>query len=328
MASHATAARAGTPRLTAQPPHRANVTEFQLRRIIGGLLEALEDTGWPQLTVEGIVSRAHVSRRTFYDLFIDREDCLMFAFEETIERARVTVTDAQATAPDWRAGTRAALRALLEAMDADRVRARLCVVDALAAGDRVLNRREEIMSELAAAIDAGREAPGAEPELGALTAEGLVGAVAAVLHSRLVHDDAGPLIELLDPLMSMITLPYLGAQTAQQEIRRRPARTATPRARPARNRDGDAEGLTDLNVRVTYRTMRVLAAIGARPGASNRQVATDAGITDQGQISKLLSRLAGLELIENHGAGPAFGAANEWHLTTRGEAVTQAIRTR
>jgi len=59
-------------------------------------------------------------------------------------------------------------------------------------------------------------------------------------------------------------------------------------------------------MRLTDRTVRVLAAIAAiaaQPGLSNRQISQRAGITDQGQISKLLSRLAGLQLIENTGEG-------------------------
>ena len=41
-------------------------------------------------------------------------------------------------------------------------------------------------------------------------------------------------------------------------------------------------------MRLTYRTVRVLGAVGEHPGASNREIAERAGISDQGQISKLL----------------------------------------
>ncbi len=44
-------------------------------------------------------------------------------------------------------------------------------------------------------------------------------------------------------------------------------------------------------MRITYRTLRALSVVGERPGASNRAVADGAGIYDQGQTSKLLSRL-------------------------------------
>ncbi len=56
-------------------------------------------------------------------------------------------------------------------------------------------------------------------------------------------------------------------------------------------------------MRLTYRTVRVLTFIGEHPGASNREIADGAGIADQGQISKLLTRLERLKLVTNLGEG-------------------------
>jgi DNA-binding MarR family transcriptional regulator len=81
-------------------------------------------------------------------------------------------------------------------------------------------------------------------------------------------------------------------------------------------------------MRLTYRTVRVLVFVGAHPGASNREIAEGAEIADQGQISKLLTRLQRLELVENRGAGQSRGAANSWHLTARGTEVERAARPR
>ncbi|MFI5010071.1 MAG: hypothetical protein ACHQDY_07335, partial [Solirubrobacterales bacterium] len=62
------------------------------------------------------------------------------------------------------------------------------------------------------------------------------------------------------------------------------------------------------------------------PGASNRVVAEGSGISDQGQISKLLARLDTLGLAHNVGRGQPRGAPNAWRLTARGEEVQGAIR--
>jgi predicted transcriptional regulator len=79
-------------------------------------------------------------------------------------------------------------------------------------------------------------------------------------------------------------------------------------------------------MRLTYRTIRVLMAISKHPGASNRDIAENSGITDQGQISKLLARLARLELVHNTGEGQEKGGANAWQLTVRGSRVERATR--
>ena len=71
--------------------------------------------------------------------------------------------------------------------------------------------------------------------------------------------------------------------------------------------------------------MRVLECVAAEPGASNRQLGVLAGVPDQGQMSKLLSRLERLRLLENTRDAAAKGEANVWRLTARGLQVTQTI---
>jgi DNA-binding MarR family transcriptional regulator len=80
-----------------------------------------------------------------------------------------------------------------------------------------------------------------------------------------------------------------------------------------------------LPIRLTFRTVRVLATVGGRPDASNREIGHDAGVTDQGQMSKLLARLEKAGLIENHGEGQARGEPNAWRLTPRGQGVLHAV---
>ena len=120
--------------------------------------------------------------------------------------------------------------------------------------------------------------------------------------------------------MGMIVLPYQGAAASSRELER----PAPPR--PERPPGHGRDPLRELDMRLTYRTVRVLLAISQTPGASNRGVAEASGIEDQGQISKLLSRLKTLGLIENTGAGPARGEPNAWQLTSKGEQVANAIQ--
>ncbi|HXP28502.1 MAG TPA: hypothetical protein VN804_01995, partial [Solirubrobacteraceae bacterium] len=99
-----------------------------------------------------------------------------------------------------------------------------------------------------------------------------------------------------------------------QRASRRPAAEPSYRDLPARPA-----------MRLTYRTLSVLSVIAERPGLSNREISDLVGITDQGQICKLLSRLAKFELIENTGDGQPLGAANAWQLLARGSELLQAV---
>jgi DNA-binding MarR family transcriptional regulator len=77
-------------------------------------------------------------------------------------------------------------------------------------------------------------------------------------------------------------------------------------------------------MRLTYRTVRVLAAVAQTPAASNREIAAGSGISDPAQISKLLARLAGLDLIENVNPRRVPRGTNAWRLTARGVRLQRA----
>jgi AcrR family transcriptional regulator/DNA-binding MarR family transcriptional regulator len=294
--------------------------------MLAAAVDAVEDVGYARMTVAQVIGRARVSRKTFYDVFADREDCFLAAFEQALEQAATIAREAYEQETAWREGVRSALARLLILMDEEPGLAKLCIVEALAAGERVLERRAEVLDRLAGVIDEGRTLTSTTREPPEVTAEGVIGGVFAVLHTRLLDDDDAPLTDLLGPLMSMIVLPYLGARAASRELARPAVAVAADRQSRGQTRSRDP--LEGLKMRLTYRTVRVLMVIAGHPGASNREIAEGSGIVDQGQISKLMNRLARLNLVENHGEGQEKGAANAWHLTPRGAQVERATRPR
>ena len=295
------------------------VSEVQRARIINAAAEVVGELGYSGMSVARITGRAGVSRRTFYDLFEDREDCFMAVFEEALARATQVAVDAAAGQTAWCEQVRAGLSSLLESVQDEPVLGAVVVVHALGCGPKVLAARARSLKPAIAFVARGRgmkAGKGPPP----LTAEGTVGAVLALVHGRMLEPDGRPLTELLNPLMGMIVLPYLGPAAAARELSR-----PTPKARRA-PRAPAQDPLDGLAMRLTYRTLRVLAAIAQCPGASNREVAERADVQDQGQISKLLARLEHLGLIENDGPGHAKGEANAWRLTPKGEDVERSVR--
>ena len=315
------------------------------------------------VSVADVVARSGVSRRTFYELFENGEDCFLAAFEAAVARAAETVLPAYREQARWHERVRAGLEAMLRFLDAETDLGYLCVVGALGGSGRALERRGAVVRMMVGAVHAGRiESRAARPPE-RVVAEGLVGAVLAVIHARLVaqtmrpagsravegpavgsravgdsaagsvaaspHAPGGarstrPLLGLLNQLMGMIVLPYLGRAVSEREQRH-----PVPRARrPPVPRSVDP--LPELDMRLTYRTVRVLSAIEALDGLgslpSNRQVASVAGISDQGQISKLLARLQGLGLVSNTGGDHTKGEPNAWALTSLGHDVTRTLQ--
>lgn len=308
------------------------------------MAEEVAMRGVSSVTVARVIARAGVSRRLFYELFADIEDCLLATFDWGVEQARLLAVDAYVAEKGWRDGLRAGLGALLRFFDERPLIAQLCIVHAAGGGPRVLERRSQTIAELCEVVDRGGATGGATYSSPThpgripppVVAEGVVGAVLAVLYTRLLARGAGsavesgeersPLIELHGELMSLIVLPYLGGKIAGNELHR-PAPPPRPEAASVAPELAGRSSHEQPVARMTYRTVRVLMTIADLPGGSNREVAERAGIVDQGQISKLLTRLEYQGLIVNRDAdSPARGTPNSWWLTERGEALERELR--
>jgi AcrR family transcriptional regulator len=296
------------------------VADIQRARMLSALVEVVAERGVANVSVAHVVARSGVSRRTFYEIFEDREDCFLVAFDDAIEKMAAVLLPAYEGETKWQERIRAGLSALLEFLDCEPDVGRLVIVETLGAGPRALERRRRVLAPIIAAVDEGRGEAGNGDGPPLLTAEGVVGAVLSVLHARLVEEQPGRLMELVGQLMGIVVLPYLGAAAARRELAR-----AVPTPRSVSRRSAAADPLRDLEMRLTYRTVRVLVAVASNPGCSNRAVGEAAGMADQGQTSKLLARLQGLELVENIGGGPARGGPNAWTLTTKGWEVHATI---
>ncbi len=301
---------------------RGQVVSIQRERILSAAVEVVGERGYSRSTVSEIVARARVSRKTFYDIFTSWEDCFLGAFDSALLRAQLLAREAFVREQGWRDGIRAALIRLLLLFEEEPVQARILIAEPFAVGGLVLQRRAEVLRDLAGVLEQGRTGSTQAPSL--LTAEALIGGLVSIVHGRIMDGNTNELMDLSGELMSMIVLPYHGAAAARRELSRpRPAisRRARPRAIPV-----PKDPLADLQMRLTYRTVQVLGAVGELPGASNREIADAVGMTDQGQISKLLARLGHLGLIENCGEGQSKGAANSWHLTARGAHLERSTR--
>ena len=296
-----------------------------------------------------------MSRRTFYELFSDREDCFLAAFEHALELLAERVLPAYESEREWEDSVRAALAALLEYLDGEPALRRLVFVEALTAGPRVLARRTQILDELTSVIDRGRADGKAPAGVPALVAQGIAGATFGVIYGHLSERNPEPLIGLLGSLMATIVLPYRGSAAAAQELARHtpPGAREASRSRTHRAwrtdrrstgstigqhaseggrrpivRDRPAQPIAPLDFRLTVRTQMALTMVakssarGANP--SNLDIARRIGISTKGAASRIMSRLEEQGLVENTRGRDAKGVAKAWRLTPYGQAVLDA----
>src|ERR1022692_2371058 len=205
-------------------PASSQVANIQRARLLAGAVRAVDRFGYTRTTVSEITAHAHVSRRTFYELFDNSEDCLAAMLDDAVERVRVLLAKSVDDGAGWRERVREGLGAILGFLDREPVLARVCIVESARGGQRILEAREQILTELAGAIDRGRVEGDPRTDCPPLTAEGLVGAALSIVHTRVLRRESTPLVELQGELMAMIVLPYLGPAAARRE-RKRPNTT-------------------------------------------------------------------------------------------------------
>ncbi|HEX5308419.1 MAG TPA: TetR family transcriptional regulator [Solirubrobacteraceae bacterium] len=300
----------------------AQLGELQRLRLLGAMTDVACERGAANASITHVVERSGVSRRTFYEQFVDREECFLAALNQALACTVERVVPAYEGQQGWRARIRAGLVEMLALFDAQPQLGRMLLCESLAGGPRALALRDLVVARLTEVVEAGGAEGRGTVESLPLLGEGVVGGVLTVLQKRLSDPGDTPLLALANSLMGMIVLPYLGASAAKRELN-------MPVEAPASDEGGAPfvrNHFKESGMRMTYRTVCVLLAIGDHAEASNRAIGRSAGVPDQGQISKLLSRLQRVGLIENAYTNPGRGAANAWRLTEKGRRLTENIR--
>lgn len=313
------ATRPGRPRDSQHARDRARrVYEFQRTRLLRAAAEVAAERGYERMTVAAIIARAGVSRKTFYELFYDRDDCFLAVFEDAFQQMTLVFARPYEGDGEWRERLRNALAAVLALLERQRNTGTLALSYLRCAGPRRAEPREQALETLRSIVEDGRSHAKRGHKLSPVTPEAIVGGALAVIHARLQSGDLR-LMNLVNPLMSTIVLPYLGPAAAAKELSRKPPKRANKAPPPPR------DPMRELGIRPTYRTARTLAVIAEAPGRSNVEVAALVGISDQGQISRLLSRLARLGLVASTRADDEPRGEHAWHLTADGADVEAAI---
>ena len=194
------------------------VKAVQRERLLAAMIDAIVDIGYNTLAVQNVLTRAGISRPTFYEQFEDKEDCFLAAFDAAAARMRERVEASVAEAgPSWRDQLRGGLVGLLGFVADEPKEARAVIVEARASTPAGLRRRDELLDGYAACIDALVREDLEEPP-SAIAAAGVVGGIESVLYTRLQKGETEELDELLPSLMYFAVLAYAGREAAGDEL--------------------------------------------------------------------------------------------------------------
>ena len=317
IVSHATHTATSPPR-----PRRLPASETPRACMLAAAEQLVSDHGAEQLTATAVTAAARVSATTFCATFADREDCLLALFDEVVDRLRAAMLAARAAEGSWLDGVRAALLELLAFLDSEPHLARFLVVGGVCGDPALVVRRRRVLAELAGSLDLDSPDLASRGPSAPFGSQVLVNGAASIIHARLLEDPAPALVDMSGSLMAFLVWPFVGEGLARRELTRPSAAARQSHGPPQYG----AHPSSLAPGRVTDRMACVLTVIADAPGISNRVVAHRAGNVDEGQISKLLTRLARLGLIENRGKGQRNGAAKAWHLTARGARIERTVR--
>jgi AcrR family transcriptional regulator len=124
----------------------------QRERILEGMIGAVAEHGYARASIAEVISRAGVSRPTFYEYFTDKNDC----FVETLRTIRdELVADATETLDAGEAARAiyAAVELLTTFASSQPARARVMLSDAMGAGEAALDVRDDSLVALARLVD-------------------------------------------------------------------------------------------------------------------------------------------------------------------------------
>jgi AcrR family transcriptional regulator len=193
------------------------VRAVQRERLLNAMLSSVTEVGYRALTVQNVLSRAGVSRPTFYEQFEDKEDCFLAAFDTWSERLRERVGTAAAAGTGWRERLRNGIEELIRFVAEEPEAAGTVIVEARASSAAGLLRRDALLDEFAACIDGLARQELAEPP-SAIAAAGVVGGIESVLYARLQKGEADDLDSLVPSLMYFAVLAYAGHEDAAAEL--------------------------------------------------------------------------------------------------------------
>ncbi|HET7052765.1 MAG TPA: TetR/AcrR family transcriptional regulator [Solirubrobacterales bacterium] len=205
LPEHLQAKPAGRHRLS--PEVRA---EHQRDHILDAAIEVFAERGFQGSTIDDIVAAAKVGVGTFYELFDNKPDCFVQAYERVVADARERIGAAVPAEAGWPEQACAALRALLELIEAEPVRARVALVEVQTAGPEALTRHEETVDSVIPLLARGRTGNPALAELPSHIEEAIVGGLAWLLQQRLAQGEFEGAEAYLPDVLEIAVVPYVG----------------------------------------------------------------------------------------------------------------------
>jgi AcrR family transcriptional regulator len=177
-------------------------------RLLQGMAHAVAAKGYADTTIADIVREAAVSRRTFYEHFSTKTECLIALYETASRLALQAVSEAFDPAQPWHAQVEQAMTAYFDYLAQDPVLLRTLFVEILGLGMPGLVARRRVNDEIAnfiqVAINSSDVECGPAAHLTSEMAMTVVGGINELVLQAIEQNRAGDLRELVAPATRLV----------------------------------------------------------------------------------------------------------------------------
>lgn len=180
---------------------REQVVHAQRTRMMMAMADAMTEKGYVGTTVRDVLTRAGVSRETFYQQFSSKLDCFMSAFDAAAEILFAQVGNARTDSGSPYERFDTLFTAYLESLAAEPAFARLFLVEVFAAGPDAIERRAKLQARI---VDALADVLDIDSDDGRFACTMLVAAISSMVAVPLVRGDLDALRALRAPVLSLV----------------------------------------------------------------------------------------------------------------------------
>lgn len=177
-------------------------------RLLEGMAQSAASKGYADTTVADIVREAGVSKRTFYECFATKAECLIALYEAASHNALKMLGGAIDPAHEWQTQIERALTAYLDCMSENPVLMRTLFIEILGLGAPGLAARRRVNREIAdlmlTVINAGQVGRTTDNPLSAGMAMAIVGGINELILEYIEQDRVAALRELVTPAAELV----------------------------------------------------------------------------------------------------------------------------
>jgi AcrR family transcriptional regulator len=183
---------------------REAVARNQRARLYGGMIESVAQRGYQATTVAHVIGLAGVSRRAFYELFANKEQCFLGSYDIVIASTHRLMLEAWASERGWANRLHSACRALLDETAQSPNGPRLVLVEALGVGVRARERLHLAGLTFERLVAAAFEASPHQIGFPRMIPRALVGGVRHLAFVRLLCERERELLSMTDEVLDWV----------------------------------------------------------------------------------------------------------------------------